>query len=227
MKFEAGVRILVFSDSCHSGTVIKMTKSDLEASAARMNELNAQWRSAATMPTLDRQAVLARPRVREAIETQPELREGILRVRPIRPVTDANLASPLDSDEEEGLVLARLAPPTVLIDTYKRNQSFYVRLGRAAPRETPASLKASVILISGCEDPQGSAEVGVNGLFTLALTEVWNEGAFNGDHKKFHQDILDAVKQQYADQEPAFFVASDPVAAQPFIHQRPYTIKKP
>jgi len=227
MKFQTGVRILVFSDSCHSGTVIKMTKSDLEASAARMNELNTQWRSVATMPTLDRQAVLARPRMREAIKVRPELRERILRVRPVTPVADANLVSPIDSDGEESLIVARLVPPKILIDTYKKNEPFYVKLGRDAPKETPESLKASVILISGCKDPQASAEVGGHGLFTLVLTEVWNKGTFSGDHKKFHLDILNGVKQMCPAQEPAFFVASDPNVAQPFIHQRPYTIERP
>lgn len=42
--FQPGVRVLVFSDSCHSGTVLKMKKGDFEnAPPARVETLNKDW----------------------------------------------------------------------------------------------------------------------------------------------------------------------------------------
>lgn len=58
---KSGVRVLVFSDSCHSGTVVRMRREDFDQSAVeRRSLLNASWRDmprprAMTLP--DRSAV--------------------------------------------------------------------------------------------------------------------------------------------------------------------------
>jgi len=43
-----------------------------------------------------------------------------------------------------------------------------------------ANIKASVLLISGCQDNQLSQDGAFNGLFTGTLKKVWNGGIFKG-----------------------------------------------
>ena len=40
-------------------------------------------------------------------------------------------------------------------------------------------IKASVLLISGCQDNQLSGDLKSNGLFTTRLKQVWDDGKFN------------------------------------------------
>jgi hypothetical protein len=49
---------------------------------------------------------------------------------------------------------------------------------------------ASILLISGCQDNQLSADGDKNGLFTETLLTVWGGGAFAGGHRKFHREIV-------------------------------------
>jgi hypothetical protein len=85
--------------------------------------------------------------------------------------------------------------------------------------ERTLDVKASVMLISGCQDNQTSADGDANGLFTENLLKVWNKGAFNGSYKQFHQAILD---QMPPTQTPNFFQVGIEDAA--FEAQRPFAI---
>lgn len=109
-----------------------------------------------------------------------------------------------------------MMPPAVGLQVYRQHQAFYDRLqhdieraasrGRAPvdpddalanvtttlnPRlETIAArCKASVILISGCQDNQTSMDGEHNGAFTGQLLRVWNKGAFVGNYARFHAAI--------------------------------------
>ena len=155
-KFVPGVRILVFSDSCHSGTVIK-----------------------------------------EALN------------QPIR-MLRASMGQKCR---------IRSMPREVAGRTYRANRSFYdpilkdPKLGEARH-----AIKASVILISGCQDNQESEDGDHNGLFTGTLLRVWNEGKFQGSLQDFHKKIKERMP---AYQTPNFF----PVGANnpAFENQRPFT----
>lgn len=158
-KFAAGVRILVFSDSCHSGTVT---------------------------------------------------REAFLRGTPYEYPRDATGAP----------MKYRFMPPEVALRTYRENKKFYTQLARPFAGVKPAlAVKASVILFSGCQDNQTSADGIYNGLFTSNLLRVWNNGRFKGDYTRFHRDIL---RRMPPDQSPNLYRtgAADPV----FLAQRPFTI---
>ena len=142
--FAPGVRILVFSDSCHSGTVTKMA-----------------------------------------------FYHGIANTR--------SLAT-LDSDEK---VKFRNMPPDVALRTYRQNKAFYDPILKDKKLKTAASnMKASVLLISGCQDNQLSADGAFNGLFTATMLRVWNEGKFKKDYRKFHSSI---VSRMPPDQTPNFY----------------------
>jgi hypothetical protein len=158
-KFSPGVRILVFSDSCHSGTVTKLAYY---------------------------QGTVA-------------LRGGAVGSKEVK---------------------YRAMPPDVALRTYRKNKAFYDRLQKAkVPKEKQPAVKATVLLISGCQDNQLSADGDFNGLFTAQLLKVWKNGAFKGDYKSFHKMI---VKRMPPDQTPNYFKFG---AANPkFETQKPFTI---
>lgn len=132
-EFKEGVRILVLSDSCHSGTVTRQQYNELA-------------------------------------------RSGVVR----QPVTRA--------DGRDDPVF-RVMPDDVAMRTYRLNKAFYQKLAKGLPK-TPPPVKATVRLISGCQDNQLSMDGTFNGLFTATLLRVWNDGAFQGNYQKFHKAIV-------------------------------------
>jgi hypothetical protein len=158
-RFARGVRILVFSDSCHSGTVVKI----------------AYYQGTAT-------------------------------------VRGSGIGSQA--------VRYRFMPPDVALRTYRNNRSFYDKLlKKMRGGDTRAAVKASVLLISGCQDNQLSSDGDFNGLFTAQLLRVWKSGAFRGDYRKFHASI---VRRMPPDQTPNYFRAGSTDLK--FEAQRPFTI---
>lgn len=171
-RFRAGVRILVFSDSCHSGTVT--------------------------------------------------------RARPPRDLPSAGRS--------------KMMPPAVAIRTYSAHRKFYDDLQKAVEKQskTAASIdpdaalahvtvsnrltdiakvcRASVILISGCQDNQTSMDGDHNGAFTEQLLKVWNDGRFGGNYARFHAAIKAALPSS---QSPNLFTLG-PASA--FAAQRPFTV---
>jgi len=175
-KFAEGVRVLVLSDSCHSGTV---TRAPLgEADAVR---------------------------------------------RPGR---------------------SKMMPPAVAMRTYREHQAFYDKLQKDVAKEAGRTLsldpdamlaagriiesqrlttiagecKASVLLISGCQDNQTSMDGDHNGAFTEQLLQVWNDGAYRGTYAKFHAAIRSRLP---ATQSPNFFTLG-PSAT--FVAQQPFSV---
>ena len=141
-KFSAGVRILVFSDSCHSGTVVKLAYY-----------------------------------------------QGTTTARGSGPSMQG--------------VKYRFMPPDVALRTYRANRVFYDKiLKNMRLKGTEKAVKASVLLISGCQDNQLSSDGDFNGLFTAQLLRVWKNGAFKGSYRKFHASI---VRRMPPDQTPNYF----------------------
>ncbi|BBO18830.1 caspase family protein [Candidatus Brocadia pituitae] len=158
-KFVHGVRILVFSDSCHSGTVTKLVYYQ---SAMR-----------ATGP------------------------KGI-------------------SSE----IRYRFMPMEVAVRTYRDNKKFYDPILKDPKlKESRDAVKASAILISGCQDNQLSADGTFNGLFTANLLQVWNEGKFKKGYRAFRRAI---VNRMPPDQTPNYFRVGEINRA--FEKQKPFTI---
>jgi hypothetical protein len=176
-NFREGVRVIVLSDSCHSGSVV-------------------------------------RARVPETIA---------------------------------GVGRSKMMPPSVAMRTYTQNQKFYdtlqanvLKAAKEKPRADPdatlaqlhtnanerltviaGTVKASVILISGCQDNQTSLDGDHNGAFTEQLLRIWDDGRFDpkrGDYVKFHGIIKAGMP---ATQTPNFFTLG-PTAR--FARQRPFTI---
>ena len=167
MGFKPGVRLLVLSDSCHSGTVTRMALS-----------------------------APAGPTERAAFEAM-----GV-----------------------HGEVRFRVMPQDVALRTYRAHAAFYdslqPRKTRKKGKRSPSpALKASVRLVSGCQDNQLSADGTFNGLFTGTLLRVWNAGKFKGDYAELHRAI---VKRMPPTQTPNHFVTG--LANPKFDAQTPFSI---
>jgi metacaspase-1 len=153
--FLGGVRILIFSDSCHSGTVTR------------------------GMDDFGRNP-LAGP-------------SG-------KPLRQKNM------------------PREFIGPVYKENKEFYEKILKK-PAVKEEDIKASTLLISGCQDNQYSYDGERNGLFTSNLLAVWKDGKFLGDYKKFHTSI---VKRMPREQTPNYYPTG--VRSYAFERQKPFTI---
>ena len=113
----------------------------------------------------------------------------------------------------------RLLPPDVALRTYKANKKSYDAIQKAAGPAELAKLRASVLLISGCQDNQTSADGDRNGLFTETLRKVWANGKYAGGHKLFRDKIAHRMPPY---QSPNYYVvgATNPA----FETQKPFTI---
>ncbi|RNC66705.1 MAG: caspase family protein [Desulfuromonadales bacterium] len=155
-KFAAGVRVLVFSDSCHSGTVTR----------------------------------------------------------------DAYYYGTSRSGALGGEVKYRAMPSDVAMRTYRANREFYDKILKAkTAKDAQPEAKASILLISGCQDNQLSQDGTFNGLFTGQLLKVWKNGLFKGNYVTFHKGI---VKRMPPDQTPNLFRAGVPDTT--FEKQKPFTV---
>jgi hypothetical protein len=172
-RFAEGVRILVLSDSCHSGSVTRDRLPDVGARAVGRSKM---------MPP-----AVAMRTYRDHQPFYDKLQRDVAAVSGTRAGADPDAA------------LAALA--------------FRPRLTAIA-----AECKASVILISGCQDNQTSMDGDHNGAFTEQLLRVWAHGAYKGNYAKFHAAIKAGMD---ATQTPNFFTLG-PVTG--FVKQSPFTV---
>ncbi|WP_316172616.1 MULTISPECIES: caspase family protein [unclassified Bradyrhizobium] len=138
-----GVRVLILSDSCHSGTVAKVSYYEMAQAAGFAGNLDI--------------AVAGRAATK-AISYAP-----------------------------------KFLPQDIALRTYEQNRAFYEAIGRAAKgapgAESSDVAKASIRLISGCQDNQVSFDGAINSVFTAALLLVWANGQFKGNYNDFHLQI--------------------------------------
>ncbi|NTX58675.1 caspase family protein [Myxococcus sp. CA039A] len=136
-KLKQGVRVLMFSDSCHSGTVSKAAYAALRGSGS------------------------------------------------------LELLSDTLHDPTPGERRFKDMPTAIALRTYRDNKAFYDDVMAGLPKDDPiAKTKATVLLISGCQDNQLSSDGAFNGLFTANLLRVYNSGKFRGGHRTFHRRIV-------------------------------------
>lgn len=114
----------------------------------------------------------------------------------------------------------RVMPDEVALRVYQNNKKFYDPiLKRRDLAKALAAVKASVLLISGCQDNQLSQDGTFNGLFTGNLKAAWNGGTFAGSYRRFHTAIGSKMPP---DQTPKLSMVGASSAA--FIAQKPFTI---
>jgi hypothetical protein len=121
-----------------------------------------------------------------------------------------------DSEPEQRMK----AMPTDIQDrTYRAHKDDYDAIQAKVPAFDKSPLEASVLLISGCQDNQTSADGEKNGLFTQTLLQVWDEGNFRGSNRSFAKKIVEKMPFM---QTPNFFSAGNP--SREFERQQPFTI---
>jgi hypothetical protein len=110
-------------------------------------------------------------------------------------------------------------PRDVQDATYRANEELYRQIQSSHESGGDVDVRASVILISGCQDNQLSLDGDRNGLFTQTLLGVWDDGSWQGGHRKFWKAIGAKMPPT---QSPNFFRtgARDPK----FRRQTPLTI---
>jgi hypothetical protein len=145
-EFKPGVRIVMLSDSCHSGTMAR------DVSSTALDPVTAAQAALAI-------AAVAGPAVTELGLTDPEVPSRVARRVVSEVVVDP--APPRLLAEELGTYQTAL----------RRKE--YVQIKADAQRGDPS---CSVLLISGCQDSQTSSDGRVNGLFTEKLLQVLAEG---------------------------------------------------
>jgi metacaspase-1 len=111
-------------------------------------------------------------------------------------------------------------PSDVCERDYQARKADYDRIQKQVKAFDQTDIGASVLLISGCQDNQTSADGDRNGLFTQMLRQVWDDGAFKGSYKKFAKDIVAKMPPW---QTPNYFTAGTPSPA--FERQHPFAIK--
>jgi metacaspase-1 len=158
--FKPGVRIALFSDSCHSGTV-----------------------------------------ARGAV--------GLVGPDRVASFNDGNG----DQPRVKGM------PDEVIRAVYDANKETYDEIQKSLPPFDKASIGASVILTSGCQDNQTSLDGNKNGLFTQTLLEVWDGGAFDAGYRTFRRRIAHRMPPW---QSPNLFIVGTPNQA--FASQIPFTV---
>jgi hypothetical protein len=157
-SFAAGVRIVVLSDSCHSGSVVK----------AQLDGLGA-------VPAADT----------------------------LRSATNRGRFMPADANRRDNAA----------------RKALYDGIRSVTPGEGEVELAARVLLLSGCQDNQTSSDGDRNGLFTAALRQVWDDGAFAGGYRRFHKAIKRLLPPW---QSPNYFALNDPQGQ--FATERPFTL---
>ena len=150
-KFDEGVRVLVISDSCNSGTVIKS-----------IGETN-------------------------------QLKDG---------------------------TTAKFMPDEISASTYLQNMDYYDEILTSVKNFDPKNIKASVLLISACQDNQDALDGTFNSAFTGFLKNTWNGGKFNDNYWSFKKQI--ASRFSSGQQSPNYFTIGIP--SQSFENQKPFTV---
>ena len=182
-KFRPGVRVLLLSDSCHSGTVSRqifnppMVRS-LDSETAAQLALDLQECTQQQLGQLF------------ASMAGNENRAQRIATNVVTELTQSKLGRklPLELANFDGSL----------------RRSTYAAAKQGAAR-AGTTIQCSVLLISGCQDNQTSADGRNNGLFTQRLLEVFSEGNVQG-YKDLHNRILRRMPQR---QQPNYIMIPD------------------
>ena len=159
-QFPAGVRVEVYSDSCHSGTVIRELVLSGNGPFAKTNGRRG-------IPASGRNAGMRNFAI--VFQSAP------------------NALSKAPRESAVVNIPPRAIPPQLALQRYTQNLQMYETLQWTNKKDVPT---ATVILISGCQDNQTSQDGTTNGLFTEKLLAVWNNAAFQGTLPQFHEAIV-------------------------------------
>lgn len=193
-QFKAGVRVLGIADSCHSGSVL--TAISLSGNLDNPVLANANV-------NLGAPATVGGGGVAVAVENRPEDEAFV------------NLPSVIVGKGVRGFSgRQRRAIETLRPEIHQRIRDSLL------PADTP--LNAKVLSLAACQDNEDARDGPNHGVFTQALLDIWNGGAFTQDYDAFIKQINNRVNS--ATQHPGL---RPRVADEKFVKQRPFTIPPP
>jgi len=82
------------------------------------------------------------------------------------------------------------------VAVYQGRKSEYDRIQRSL-KNPPPTPKASRILFSACQDYEHAMGYDDGGVFTVALTKIWNNGKFEGSYGDLAREIRDELQANY------------------------------
>ncbi len=208
--FASGTRILMLSDSCHSGTVARGKTYEfwyppLEYAAPSLDKSIwsvVQRLVLSTVPAVIQELEKSGYALREdGDERPPELPTttgGPVKVLPVTTYSLAQLvAQPLvtllakgvDPSQDSFLPKTKNLPLELQESLHLTKYEFYKGI-RSTARAKSKEFQADLLLISGCQDNQLSLDGDRNGLFTANLLRLWNRGSYLGDYRGFFRRLL-------------------------------------
>ncbi|MFO0869766.1 MAG: caspase family protein [Pirellulales bacterium] len=201
-RFREGVRIVVVSDSCHSGTILRdvIFNQSKDRVINLAVKLESQAKGAAAGEEVKKQLPRAFP---DASRTR-----------------DLNFEP---SDDEKKIPSASRALPEPARERLERlygrhYRSLKQRFGMP-PREADRNTKASVLLLAACQDEQTAADIGTNGLFTAVLKQQLQAAT---GYRRLLDSIRRSLERENVAQTPNFLTHGEPNTT--FEREVPFTI---
>ena len=230
-RFKPGVRVMVISDSCHSGTVTRELRQLTSAISEATTLANApQTLQFAPGATASKPTATLSPR--DAIGVALKLFDDIDRVLVEAGTNAAETTRTFVQDLVTELIATRDLPDLTteeiprLLDERDAQTDFQARASEyrdvSAAAAGAVAPECSVLLISGCQDNQTSSDGRPdpsgrqNGAFTKALKAAWESAR---DYVDLHAKILGQLPPT---QSPNLFWATPRDTA--FEAQSPFTI---
>ena len=95
----------------------------------------------------------------------------------------------------EGLPIEKSFSKDEAKSIYLERKEYYDEIKERASRAKESEIKATVVLIAGCEDDESSHifPPDENSVLTVGLNEVWSEGNFEGTTVEFFDEVKERV----------------------------------
>ena len=210
--FQPGVKIFVLSDSCHSGTLMRLIMKEVKPQIRKISPLSRTFKLEAKKGGRDIQEMeMSKDNIIRKIRSFPKDRST-------------------DPDKKRAATTGkiRLLPIRNSLENYVQHRDLYRNIMLLAGDKRDIFIDASLLYISGCQDNQtsGDGPEGTNGTFTGNLKRTWNDGTFTGDYLDFYKRICGLMPM---DQSPNYMKLGLDTAfyeqEKPFVGQKTTTGK--
>ena len=199
-KFARNVHVEVYSDSCHSGTVVR--ELIIPNNGATPWAAQASTAAKAVYSAPSKASALAKSYPGAKTGTAPPASVGTAYkvARNAVPRSQAAYtavfapALQFAITREPKTSYERMIPSWLAFQLFSEQPQLQ-RQAKAGP------IQCGLVLISGCQDNQTSSDGAVNGLFTETLLKVWDSGNFQGTIPQLHRAIVALMP---ADQTPNY-----------------------